>query len=39
LLKVLIGSLINKKDLMIGNKIMNRRIDYGSTVVSSYLQI
>jgi hypothetical protein len=39
LLKILIGDLIKKKDLMVGNKIMNRYIGFRSTIAISYAQI
>jgi hypothetical protein len=37
--KILIGNLINKKYLMVGNKIINRCIDSGSSTASSYTHI
>jgi hypothetical protein len=39
LLKILIGDLIKKKNPMVGNKIMNRCIAFGSTAAISYTQI
>jgi hypothetical protein len=39
LLKILIGDLIKKTDLTVGNKIMNRCIGFKSTVAISYTQI
>jgi hypothetical protein len=36
LLKILIGNLIGEKDLTIGTKIMNMRIDSRSTTGSSH---
>jgi hypothetical protein len=35
----MIGDLIKKKDLMVGNTIMNRSICFGSTATISYAQI
>jgi hypothetical protein len=39
LLKILIRDLIKKKDLTVGNKIMNRCIGFRSTAAISYAQI